>query len=299
LPLLNLILVFLVFLVPLAIYCVILALMNRRPRPVMVRGVWDCVGLLFASSGFLLVVAPALLRKLYAQSLPHEELISAEVWTQWWAITLSYYGIVVVLIGALLWWRSGTTVIYNVDGDRFDAALARTLQQLGLSATGTGGELFITPGVEPSVTVADDSSSVEVLYHEDEASGAHASQRAPLATHHSPRDRRPSRHEGAEAHLFIDRFSSLSNVSIHWRTADAALRTEIEERLAENLEMARLDDNPAGTWLMGISIALFFVIFLSVLLLLMLGTRPRQTAAAVTGDYSPSRSARVSDPAGS
>ena len=38
----------LAFLLPVAIYCFILAILNRRGKPLLVSGVWDSVGLLFA-----------------------------------------------------------------------------------------------------------------------------------------------------------------------------------------------------------------------------------------------------------
>src|SRR5262249_47656505 len=108
----------LVFLAPLAIYCLVLAMLNRRPLPVMVRGVWDCVGLIFAASGFLLVVAPTLINRLYANALGNQPLDSGEfyeIWLEYWILTLLYYVVVSVGIVVLLWSRSTKTVIYNVD----------------------------------------------------------------------------------------------------------------------------------------------------------------------------------------
>ena len=45
--------IFVAFLFPLAVYCLVLGLINRRRQPLMVSAGWDFAGLLFAASGFL------------------------------------------------------------------------------------------------------------------------------------------------------------------------------------------------------------------------------------------------------
>src|SRR5947208_2848695 len=57
----DLSLIFLGFLLPLAIYLLIVANLNNREHPLMVSGSWDFVGVLFATSGFLLLGGPAIL----------------------------------------------------------------------------------------------------------------------------------------------------------------------------------------------------------------------------------------------
>src|SRR5258708_11566556 len=57
-------LIFLLCLFPLAIYFLILAILNRRDHPVAVSGTWDFAGVLLAASGFLLLGGPLLLRTL-------------------------------------------------------------------------------------------------------------------------------------------------------------------------------------------------------------------------------------------
>ena len=49
------------FLFPLTIYLFVLGLINRRRGPLLVSGPWDFAGVLFAASGFLLVVGPSIL----------------------------------------------------------------------------------------------------------------------------------------------------------------------------------------------------------------------------------------------
>src|ERR1700758_3195552 len=49
------------FFFPIALYCLILGMINRRPHPVMVSGSWDFFGLLLAASGLLLFGGPTVL----------------------------------------------------------------------------------------------------------------------------------------------------------------------------------------------------------------------------------------------
>ena len=53
--------ILLAFLLPFSIYLLLLGNLNRRPHPVLVPGTWDFAGVLFAASGFLLVVGPAVI----------------------------------------------------------------------------------------------------------------------------------------------------------------------------------------------------------------------------------------------
>ena len=48
----------LAFLIPLAVYCWVLAAINRRGKPTMVGGTWDCAGMLLSAGGILLMVGP-------------------------------------------------------------------------------------------------------------------------------------------------------------------------------------------------------------------------------------------------
>ena len=56
--------IFVAFFVPLAIYLLVLGHINRQPRPLIISGIYDFAGLLFAVSGFLLCGGPAVLSSL-------------------------------------------------------------------------------------------------------------------------------------------------------------------------------------------------------------------------------------------
>jgi hypothetical protein len=60
-------LIFLAFVVPLALYCFFLAFINRRPHPVVIPASWDFAALLAAVSGLVLCGGPAIMSKLYQQ----------------------------------------------------------------------------------------------------------------------------------------------------------------------------------------------------------------------------------------
>src|SRR5688572_316756 len=77
----------LAFLVPVGTYCLILATINRRSRPLFVSGLWDAVGLLFATSGFFLVGVPMLLTEFFNRTMGivlQDTLWSA--WLQYWLV---------------------------------------------------------------------------------------------------------------------------------------------------------------------------------------------------------------------
>src|SRR6516225_1457399 len=67
-------LILLAFLLPFSIYLSILGSINRRRHPVMVSGVTDFIGILFAASGFLLFGGPGILTGL------------GEEWRMFWLI---------------------------------------------------------------------------------------------------------------------------------------------------------------------------------------------------------------------
>src|SRR5262245_51526842 len=111
----------------------------------MVWGVWDCIGLLFAGSGLLLVVGPAILKLLYAKAVDAVSLEDnrfdqavGNIWLEWWGITIAYYAALILGVVLVLWLRRDKTVIYNVDPDKFELVLSQTLTRLGLSAARSG-----------------------------------------------------------------------------------------------------------------------------------------------------------------
>jgi hypothetical protein len=246
------------FLFPVAVYCWVLALVNRRPGPVMVSGLWDFVGLCFAASGFLLIVGPALLTGLYnraLQELPQAHqprMIMAVLWDlldYQWAVWLGYYAAVVLGALLLLWLRRRKTVIYNVHPAVLEAVLTQTLARLGLPWTRQGNRFSLG---SPRGAAAPGAALAEAV-----RSGP------PPAPAVLPREVPP-------AVLDVEPFGLMYNVTLHWRGRLGPLRQEVETELARELAEVRTENNLAASWLVGIAGCLFCLVFFVVVVLIFL-----------------------------
>jgi hypothetical protein len=103
-------LILLAFLFPLAVYCLILAFVNRSPHPILVPGRWDLAGVLFAASG-----------------------------TLW----IAYFTVVLTWAGFFMWRRGRMTAVYNVEPSVFDDVFARVLDRLRLGWTRSARRVVI------------------------------------------------------------------------------------------------------------------------------------------------------------
>src|SRR5688572_30475179 len=118
----------LAFLFPVACYCVILAAVNRRTRPLIVRGHWDAAGLLFACSGFFLVTIPILFGELVDHWIPLDNSLISFLLLNRWLVWLAYF---LVLIAGGIWLvmsRTHKTAIYNVDPALFTKAFEQAIE---------------------------------------------------------------------------------------------------------------------------------------------------------------------------
>jgi hypothetical protein len=203
--------------------------------------------MLLALGGILFIVVPVLLNRFFLKLL--DELPFAEddfetrweeVMRQWWFFWGLYFTLLLVAICLMLWWRRSKTVIYNVDPDRFRHVLLDSLERLDLVSALRGDRLVIA--AKP--LAQDDGVSVVA----SEAANQRAASPAPL-------------HGGAE--LLIEVFPPMCNVSLHWLRADRKLRAAIENQLDRALDDARVFDNPAANWFMGVTGLLFGLVFLS------------------------------------
>jgi hypothetical protein len=256
-------LAFLVFLVPLAVYFLVLGLINRRLRPLIVSGPWDFAGLLFAVSGFLFFGGPSMLTWLndrwqLAQLLDprrgHTGNQGYYVWLTLWAV---YFLVVVGGSALVLWRRRSQLSIYNVEPAAFDDALAQALDRLGLSWSRSGQQLCIgfagTPG--------------------NGGRGIHR----PIATGWSAGEmpRRTSfgsAEEGGSpaARIELDASPSMRHVTVFFNQVDAGLRQEIEAELAQVLSRVYTHSNPAGAWFLLIAALLFGLMFFLALVVIVI-----------------------------
>jgi hypothetical protein len=242
----------LVFLLPLSIYCLVLALLNRRPGPVVVSGIWDFLGVLFGLSGFLLAGGPAILSNINGSWRGFFSAGAAPAGDGQRLLMTALLVLYFVLLGAgvlvLLWRRRGTTAVYNVETGRFEDVFGQVLDSLGLSWTRAGNRFYIQTG--------EGSSAAPAAY------GGGPEQRvgtAPLPTAASSEQ---------TAVVEMEPFPLLRHVTLRWGRMGAILRHEVEGELARAVSGMRTHYNPATGWLLSAASALFILIFLVMLFLL-------------------------------
>jgi hypothetical protein len=125
-------------LAPLGLYLLWLAVVNRRPRPTVIRGTWDFALLLAGLSGFILFGGGLLLSLLQSNVrfwMRGNFEALRDAWGQehlTWSLIVAGYLIVVVggsVLGLLA--RKRSLVVYNIDPAVFEGALAEVCEELG------------------------------------------------------------------------------------------------------------------------------------------------------------------------
>jgi hypothetical protein len=238
------------FLLPLGIYCLVLAGINRRSSPLLVSGVWDTLGLLFAASGFLLASVPMFLNELYLRTLdelPAEPI--ADTYFRHSLIWVAYYTLLLIGSAVLLWRRRHTTMIYNVDSEVLHHQLDSTLASLGLGIRERQHRIVIVPAPP--------------LQHETAIAEGEPIQ-APVVA----QDKR-------YAEIRIDSFPMFCHVTLHWDQCQDYLRQDIEKELEKGLEHATPEDNPVAGWLYSASGLIFGIISMVLLTFIFLIFFPR------------------------
>ncbi len=252
----------LAFLFPLAIYSLALALVNRRPGPVMVSGPVDFLGVLLALSGFLLVGGPAILSNLMTtlhNPISEEQPDRPFLWflgrrgtgqlnegqaggnpVQVLLLVLLaiYFVALVVCCVLLVLRRRRQTSIYNMDTEAFGGVLGEVLDDLGHTWGRAGNRIYLGPA------------------HSTADQPKEANPRTPLD---------PETNTALE----VDVFPVMRHVTLRWGKVAPALREEIEGELARSLQRYPTRYNPVGNWFMSATASLFLVM-LAVLLLLLL-----------------------------
>jgi hypothetical protein len=221
----------LAFLFPLWVYCLFLAAVNRRPRPVVVAGTWDFLGVVLALSGFLVVGGPAALSNLTTavHALPQatdEPAALAPRQVLLGTLLVLYFVVLVVGVAAVLRQRRGVTAVYNVNPAVFDEVFGQVLDQLGYGWTRAGNRYYLR-SAEP-VSSGERTVIVEA-----------------------------------------DAFPPLCHVTVRWDGDDRATRQEVEGELTRALAAVRTRYNPAGGWFLSAAAALFLLMGAVLLLLLL------------------------------
>ncbi|HJT75629.1 MAG TPA: hypothetical protein VJ739_00350, partial [Gemmataceae bacterium] len=221
--------VVLALLFPPAVYCLVLAFLNRRARPVVVSGPLDFLGVLLALSGFLVVGGPAVLSNVATTWHGLDGLMPAWLGKPaggWGAALLGALLVVyvaVVLGGAavLLGRRRRLTAVYNVDPEVFDELLGQALDGLGYSWTRSGNRCYLRAG------------------------GA------------APAEGKPAPNTVLE----VEPSPGLLHVTLVWDETDPAVRREVEGELVRGLGQVRTGYNPAAGWFLSAASMLFLLLF--------------------------------------
>jgi hypothetical protein len=213
-------------------------MLNRGRHPILVSGVWDCVGLLFAMSGFLLLGGPAILTGLHeqwrltwllGQTKNLREL--EEGWPLWIVLWVLYFALVLSGAVLLLRRRRRLTAIYNVDPLVFEEGLVHALERSGV-AWMRDGPYRLRLGVQAAGAAKAPNTWVEELR--------------------------------------VDPFPALCHVTLKWSKANGALRQEVEAELARVLAGVYTRRNPVGTWFLSLALSLFLLLFTGLFVIVVL-----------------------------
>lgn len=249
----NIVLGGLVFLFPIAAYCLFLAMINARQHPTLISGPWDFAGVLFATSGFLLVGGPSILGAFHARfrmALAQGQLPPLGWLTGDWSFWVLLWGLYFLLIlgGALLVMRRRrlVTVIYNVEPSMLDEALGKVCGRLKLDSVRVANrlQLRLAPA-ESLLETADAIQSAPRLSSYVSSSAGVADLRA-----------------NSQAELELEPFPALFNVTLRWRDVPDTLRRDVEAELGNQLREMTTPDNPAASWFLTIASCLFGGLFL-------------------------------------
>jgi hypothetical protein len=245
-------LILLAFLLPLAVYLLALGLVNRRPHPLLVNGVWDFIGLLFAVSGFLFFGGPAALSGLEERwrmywllgPSPGAPPDPGGSWPAWGIAAAVYFVLVVAGAGWLLARRRHLTAVYNVTPEIVEQALDEACTDLGLDPV-RSGNLFLFG------MAAGKSQSHRIVAKDFQAPNdlppAVSSKEVAPATLNGPDP--GSGLADQAAILELDAFAAMNHVTLRWDPSDLPLRHEVEYALARRLRELPGPDSDLGSWL--------------------------------------------------
>lgn len=268
---------------PLAVYFFVLAQLNRRRHPVMVSGVWDFAGVLFALSGFLLLGGPFIMASLnqdWRDFWVRSPLRSFEgLSEQWWYLRLVIWGLYFLAIAGgsvlLLRWRSYVTSVYNVVPEVLDQSIGEALDRLQLGWRRSRNRIYIgypifedDQAIQKEAVIAEKGSRMErragsVMTPVDNPAPGRL--HAPLAdiSIGLPDSRQ------LKTILEVDPFPAMHHVTLHWPDGGGALRKEVESELAKVLADVESTYNPAFTWLMSVATVLISAVSFGLLLMIL------------------------------
>jgi len=276
-------LIFLACLFPLAVYCFILSILNRRSHPAVVSGAWDFAGILFAASGFVVFGGPAILsnfseqwRVLWLTGRRASTFGLGEESGLFYILLFVLYFVAVVATSVyLLRGRRNSTSIYNIQAETLERVLGSVLDNMGLCWARAGDRLFITPanglrndpmGAKPSAVQAPHLARAAVG---ERLSQGETEQGRPYP---APMLAADGFFENG-AVVALDYFPTMRHATLRWESGDGLLREELEAELTRALRDVFTGSNPAGAWLLGAASSLLMLVFLGLAFLIFLLTR--------------------------
>jgi hypothetical protein len=269
---------------PLAVYFFVLAQLNRRRHPVMVNGVWDFAGVLFALSGFLLLGGPFIMASL------NQDWRDFWVWSsirsfeglsgQWWYLRLLIWGLYFLAVGGgavlLLRWRSNVTCVYNVVPEVLDQALGEALDRLQLPWRRSWNRVHISfpivadgqairaEGAQRQLTKAAVLATEKGIDTADRSSVLESQSTSTISPHLND----PVDSPAVSSVLELDPFPAMHHVTLRWPVGSGTLRKEVEAVLAKILAEVESTYNSGAIWLMSVATVLLSAVTFGLLMLI-------------------------------
>lgn len=238
--------ILLAFLLPVAIYLLVLGGIHRRVYPLVVSGTTDCIGVLLASSGLLLLGGPAALSSLserwrlfWLLGRTGSQSTSEGVWQLWIFLSVLYFLVVITLAVWLFLQHRHLTSIYNVTPETVERVLAQVFERLGLAPVRSGMlYLFgvIPPGAERPPEEKGEGRE------EEEAAWAQLA--------------------GQGTVLEVDFFPAMRHVSLRWDPARSPLRQTVEHEVEKILSRTPSPPSEVAAWLTlsGLGLLVLFLL---------------------------------------
>jgi hypothetical protein len=263
-------LILLAFFFPVAIYLIVLGLVNRSRHPLPISGIWDGIFLLFGVSGFLLFAGPAVLSGLSERwrlfwLLGKGDAPLAEprgAWQFWIFLSFLYFVLIVGGTAYYLWRQRRFTAIYNADAEQIEHVVSEICEQLEVHPVRSGG-LFVfglSLGKSPERRAVVGEPLQAPHLGITTVSAPH--EPLPIAS-----DRILSEQT---AILEVEDFPLMRHVTLRWDPAASPLRQTMETELRRRLVEATAYDHALGSWLLTLGSTLLAAEFAGALLVLAL-----------------------------
>jgi len=258
-------LILLAFFFPLAVYLLVLGLINRHRHPLLVSGVWDGIGLIFGVSGFLLFAGPAILSALnerwrffWLLGKSDVPLTGADgAWQFWIFLSLLYFLLIVSGVAYYFWRQRHLTAVYNSHAAQVERAVTDVCERLGINPV-RSGDLFLfamSLGLSSERRGSNGEPIMSPHYQSTAIRAGSGHLETVPATEAGGRTPNAAVLEQT-AILEVESFPLMRHVTLRWDPVDSPLRRTLEGELGRRLSETYADDSPLGGWLLTIGFVL-------------------------------------------